>query len=246
MIEVKQVIDGEFKPKNLFEILQASVLIEDMQAEVNKGKTNVFGWVLECARVTYGKMQEQAKGWNDVNVTWQEAAAAQFHADAQAAITAGEIQYSKKQLDGFKNAVRTIHYAMKAGADLTERDDKSGAFKLQGKSQLEQWNKKHRQDEETKAHNAAMESLKAQGFQPKVAGKTDTGEAETDTGKGDTLDLITDPKVRKAAEDYVLMLAEAVARGDIKGALSQVEASTRHLRNHVTNSLKELKKAANG
>jgi hypothetical protein len=252
MIEVKSVISGEFEPQNLFEVLQASVVMQDMQDEVNKGKSNVYGWVLMFARNIYGEVKQASAGINDPSTTWQELAAARFMQEAQAAITAGEVAYTKKQLDGFKNAVRTIHYAMEAGADMFEKDQGSGAYVLGGKTQLEQWNKKHRAKVEQEKQDARIAAGRAAGILPQPVPKVGVSEPEAETENGDNmLDLITEPKVRAAMESYILLVVDGLKDGaTVADVTNQIEANARHLGNHIRNSIAKnvaaLKKAAAG
>lgn len=246
MIEVKQVISGDFHPKNLFEVLQASVLLEDMQADVNKGKGNCFGWVLEFARNIYGQFKEQAKGWNDPKVEWWQAAAAQFQSESQAALTAGELQYSKQQLNTFKNAVASIKQAMLNGFDLLERDPATGSFKLASKGALEQRNKKFKQEQEAREQAERMEAVRAAQAAGGLAGVQTTAneKAEISTESDGLLEGLPHD-VAELVRQYVAGVKEACEKGGKSGAVASLNKGIRSMQNHIRNSLNELKRAAN-
>ena len=132
MIDVKEVIEGTYVPENMFQALEASVVVDELQAQVNKGKGQVFTYCLVVARNHYVKMKQvfEQGGWNDPETPWYIAAKAGFTEEAEQAIAQGNIRFEGQSFKTFENAVRTLKLAMERNAPLDERDDRKFAHSL--------------------------------------------------------------------------------------------------------------------
>lgn len=248
MIELSKVIDGGFK--TLAEVLEASVVVQRQYVEVRKGDASVYTGMLDQARVIFAQAKDlfESKGINDPDAKYFTFAADQWVAQARAEVAKGSTQgYTDNEMALFNRYVKELYDAMSAEAPLLELDDKTGKPVLGGRSAVAKWMKDHREKKEQEQRAKSAEAAKLLGLATETVEQPKAGEAEAPTRQAETgsvLDMISDPAVRKAMEDYILKVAETVEAGDTKGALNQVEAATRHVSNHLKHSIAKLRKAA--
>jgi len=241
MIDVNDVIEGNFEPETMFEALQASVVVEQLQERVNKGKSNVFGYVLVRARIILAQMHELhlKGGWNNPDVTWYQAAATAFKEEATQAIAAGEVRgFEDKHIKTFKNAVNTLHFAMSENAPLEERDDATGSFVLGGKTAIEKWNKQRRTEQEEARRQVDLDAIRASG-----ANLSAITNADDDAETGSVLDLIKDEEIRRLMEEYIQEVAD-LEQYSVEQAKVSLNRGIKAVRNNIKNSLESLKKSA--
>jgi hypothetical protein len=244
MLDVNEVIEGRYEPETMMDAMEAFVLLSNEQEKVNKGVANAFGYVLIRARNIYAKYHEiQEQGWN-AETPWYVVAAQTFADEAAAAVAAGEIKnYTKTQLNTFKNSTRGLVRAMEMGAPLLERDEASGSFVLSAKNQIEKWCKEQEQAEEEARNRASAEARKALGIEDRVKGvKGESGEAET----GSVLDLIKSEKVRAALEEYINAVADQESIVDENRIVSDLQNLTNRAKNFLKSAVEDLKKSAAG
>lgn len=241
MIDVKEVIEGTYVPENMFQALEASVVVDELQAQVNKGKGQVFTYCLVVARNHYVKMKQvfEQGGWNDPETPWYIAAKAGFTEEAEQAIAQGNIRFEGQSFKTFENAVRTLKLAMERNAPLDERDDGTGSFALSSKGSLEKWNKEWKAAAEKAEQERAAAARKAAGIT--LAG-VDDKKAETGGGES-VLDLIQDEDLRSKVEQYVMLVAE-LEESDISEAFKMLNRGIGVVKKHMENSVKDLKNAA--
>lgn len=245
MLDVNTVIEGDFEPSTMFEALEASVLVDDLQARVNTGKSNVFGYVMVRARIIHGQFKAMAEGWNQ-SKPWYEVAATVFNDEAVQALAAGEVKgYDSNRTKTFQNAVRTLKKAMELDAPLDEKDDVSGAFVLGSKAQVEQWNKKEVQrieeEQAAEAREISIAAAKAQGIElvPPAKESTDSP-AET----GTVFDRLPQD-LQEPVMEYLENLL-TVYEDNPKEALVMINRGVTATARHIATSLKHVKEAATG
>lgn len=240
MLDVNTVIEGEFEPKTMFEALEASVLVDDLQVRVDKGKANVFGYVLIRARIVYETMKQQADGWNQPT-PWFVVASQVFSEEAVQAIQAGETRgYTDRQMKTFQNAVRTLKKALSLDAPFDEVDDVSGAYVLSSKANVEQWNKAKAAEMEAAEREASAQALKAQGIDIGPAPESEDSPAET----GTVFDRL--PKdLQEPVLEYLENLL-TVYEDNPKEAVVMINRGVSATARHIATSLKNVQAAANG
>lgn len=206
MIDLDRVIKGEFR--TLDDVLAASVLVADGQVQVRKADSSVYGGVIEQARITAGRVFETFKrNGSNTDQPWFKVAADFFIAESRQAIATGSAKgYTEAQMKLFDRYTRELYDALSAGAPLLERNEE-GNFELGGRSAINAWMKKHREELEQEQRKQSAELAKQMGMDPSivVGEKPDT---EAETTEGYDLSVIDDPEVRGAVADLVLALAE--------------------------------------
>lgn len=249
MLDVNAVIEGKFEPSTMFEALEASVLVEDMAERVEKGRANVFGYCLIRARNVYATFKAQAEGWND-ETPWYVVAANVFSEEAAQAIAGGDARgYSKKQMNTFSNAVRSLKKAMTQNAPLDERDEASGNFVLSGKSAIEKWNKAEAARQEAQEREQSAAALKAQGIN--VQGLTDEKGSE-ESAETSAFAEIQDPHIQAAVAKFAKLIAREEKVLGVEEALKSLEMAHTKVERYLDAALarlaeqtQSLKEAAN-
>lgn len=250
MIELNKVIEGSFK--SLAEVLEASVVVQRQYVEVRKGDVSVYAGMLDQARVIFAQAKAlfETKGINDPESRYYTFAADQWVAQARAEVAKGSTQgYTENEMSLFNRYVKELYDAMSAEAPLLALDDKTGKPELGGRSAVAKWMKEFREKKEQEQRAKSAEAAKLLGIESPLAEKTvEKGEAVPQAETGSVLDLIADPNVRKAMDEYVQLIAELCEAGDAEGALLNLKRGVNAVRNHLLNSVKKnlqaMKKAA--
>lgn len=247
MIELSKVIDCEGHFASLGEVLEASIVVQRQYVDVRKGDASVYTGMLEQARVIFGNAKTlfEQKGINDPEARYYTFAADQWVAQARQEVAAGSTKgYTDSEMGLFNRYTKELYDAMSVEAPFLEVDAKSGKPVLGGRSAVAKWMKDFREKKEQAQRAKSAEAEKLLGIKPKIVTPEQAEASSQSAETGSVLDMIADPAVRKAMEDYILKVAETVEAGDTKGALNQVEAATRHVANHLKNSIAKLRKAA--
>lgn len=237
--KAKEIVEGTASATDLVELLEASVLVENIAAEVEKGRNSVFGGVVAMARNIFVEFREvdQKGGWNEA-IPWEKAAATSFADEAARALAVGEARsYTKKQMNTFAQAIRVIKAAIKNGADLLEKDE-AGNFVHATKTAMERFNKECNQKQEEAEDAEARAATKAAGSIRLLPDDSEVPET------GSVLDLIQSDSLRSLMEDYIQEIASLEEYDE-----SQAEQALRRgigaVQKNIKNSLENLKKAAN-